>query len=166
MLAEGDTNAEFQSAPRAGARGDTNNAPLAIAKIKFQSAPRAGARGDGQLRRWDRRLERFNPLPARVRGEIGIASNATTGVTVSIRSPRGCAGRYIDKKLGRDYKKFQSAPRAGARGDFNAETSVVAANSFQSAPRAGARGDRRLGVSMWSVNRFNPLPARVRGEIY
>ena len=90
-----DTKEAFQSAPRAGARGDMikkyafgipacfNPLPARVRgeifgdlqnrgpSMGFQSAPRAGARGDGERFKERREEKRFNPLPARVRGEIG-----------------------------------------------------------------------------------------------
>ena len=36
---------------------------------------------------------------------------------------------------------------------------------FQSAPRAGARGDLAKLVDLDEYECFNPLPARVRGEM-
>ena len=60
----------------------------------------------------------FNPLPARVRGEIS-ADGDDHLVTIA----------------------FQSAPRAGARGDLSRARCGASLDVFQSAPRAGARGD-------------------------
>ena len=109
---------KFQSAPRAGARGDTSIPYFLTIGQEFQSAPRAGARGDRQGISRDGGSYCFNPLPARVRGEIfGDLQN---------RGP----------SMG-----FQSAPRAGARGDVYVRGYAADAKKFQSAPRAGARGD-------------------------
>ena len=155
----------FQSAPRAGARGDAPILKLGTRRTwvsirsprgcagrcwtasrpanprSFQSAPRAGARGDVVHSVFKRTPKRFNPLPARVRGEIMATIKGTSVVYVSIRSPRGCAGRSARVATSSAPKLFQSAPRAGARGDDHRE-----------------RADHQIGC-------FNPLPARVRGEI-
>ena len=76
-----------------------------------------------------------------MRGEIREFYRLNVGISVSIRSPRGCAGRSPSRKKAEAEAKFQSAPRAGARGDLTSDAS----------------GAELVG--------FNPLPARVRGEI-
>ena len=140
-------------------------------------------------KKWGEYCPCFNPLPARVRGEMPISACifADTGVSirsprgcagrctearaqaqlvaVSIRSPRGCAGRYAERRQhGRRREVSIRSPR-GCAGRSGRNWPSTPARRFQSAPRAGARGDSEAGWIPAVVQRFNPLPARVRGEI-
>ena len=124
-----------------GCAGRSGSAMPTRWPLLFQSAPRAGARGDKMFATALSLPLRFNPLPARVRGEITRWSGTCQYSTVSIRSPRGCAGR--------------SGSAMPTRWPL----------LFQSAPRAGARGDKMFATALSLPLRFNPLPARVRGEI-
>jgi len=59
---------QFQSAPRARARGDPVEVPLPAGVTLFQSAPRARARGDQRGPASSHRFRSFNPRPALARG--------------------------------------------------------------------------------------------------
>ena len=86
----------FQSAPRAGARGDLSYPTALKTYVRFNPLP-ARVRGEICVQRQKRFVHFcFNPLPARVRGEITGRAQPSRGFGVSIRSPRGCAGRCDD----------------------------------------------------------------------
>ena len=109
---------EFQSAPRALARGDAL-APLRAATDRmFQSAPRALARGDTMLLLCFYSRREFQSAPrALARGDLPLARDNLPLIW------------------------FQSAPRALARGDPKEPGIMEQSRQFQSAPRALARGD-------------------------
>jgi len=135
----------FQSAPRARARGDTNSLGAQIHLTGFQSAPRARARGDlANLPGYDDELVSIRAPRTRAGRQNPLRARDLVRV-VSIRAPRTRAGRPGGSGLTATALKFQSAPRARARGDRFIPADVLAREWFQSAPRARARGDvRRL----------------------
>ena len=135
----------FQSAPRARARGDHCRNYFEQESVRFQSAPRARARGDIGRPNVEARQTGFNPRPARGRGATRQTSTCPPGTPVSIRAPRAGAGRPRLNVLLAALLRFQSAPRARARGDFApGQTDDDGCVSIR-APRAGAG---RL-VSTW-----------------
>ena len=177
----------FQSAPRARARGDLHlhvlvdarwivsiRAPRTragrpgaeasiVSKSRFQSAPRARARGDRSSTASAQRSICFNPRPAHARGATSQQLIRYDASSVSIRAPRTRAGRPVSKHHpGSGAKRFQSAPRARARGDIFICCEHRTLGMFQSAPRARARGDRRMGTEFPSVNRVSIRAPRTR----
>ncbi len=141
----------FQSAPRAGARGDTLIPYFLTIRQKFQSAPRAGARGDPNPPESTLHYARFNPLPARVRGEITQNGETSYGIHVSIRSPRGCAGRCrlgFKAKARRFCNAFARTGRA--KGLFLIRMSKSLAKRLAIKRLSLARTCRRLPVALAS----------------
>ncbi len=204
----------FQSAPRACARGDwvldtgdeyspCFNPRPALARgatpghqrarrgqISFNPRP-ALARGATRASRGRANTRSgFNPRPALARGATSRPTAMPASHCVSIRAPRLRAGRPLSAPMSPPSLRFQSAPRACARGDARPATSSPRPSRFnprpalargatqttllplmppwvfQSAPRACARGDLprlRPSCAIWS---FNPRPALARGATF
>ena len=181
---------------------------------EFQSAPRARARGDDKEKPAVAVLLCFNPRPAHARGATGYKSRLGRSIGVSIRAPRTRAGRRLGSNRERRKRPvsiraprtragrhtliqttgvgnlFQSAPRARARGDQLCAQNITNLYVFQSAPRARARGDggtynivncriefqsapraRARGDLLWAERHqllccFNPRPAHARGATF
>ena len=149
-------------APRSRA-GRPLRPDVAVGFNQFQSAPRARARGDHE--RGARHAERqcFNPRPALARGATVLGGHHDRTTRVSIRAPRSRAGRPVITSVPATATLFQSAPRARARGDYPLKATADGLAKFQSAPRARARGDLSPDENELALQGFNPRPALARG---
>ena len=131
---------QFQSAPRARARGDLDLFSGIGGFALFQSAPRARARGDPITTPPPRPRSRFQSAPrARARGDLTVPLNGSF-----------------------EYS-FQSAPRARARGDYSTVPRPEAIAGFNPRP-ALARGATAVNPGILRDGPcFNPRPALARG---
>ncbi len=125
-------------APRTRA-GRQHSLELSLCLNEFQSAPRARARGDAFAANTGHGWASFNPRPAHARGATFVVGVVGGFDLVSIRAPRTRAGRPCSPQRTRCGSWFQSAPRARARGDVH--VAVVRCELFRFNPRpAHARG--------------------------
>ncbi len=124
----------FQSAPRAHARGDADNLQAGDQFSGFQSAPRAHARGDICSKSSKPSARSFNPRPALTRGATQFAGGHSRDIRVSIRAPRSRAGRRHRAFTPVRFSRFQSAPRAHARGDESGVTKQLSLRCFNPRP--------------------------------
>ena len=69
---------QFQSAPRALARGDASSRRTRARQDRFQSAPRALARGDKFFPHLLPVYRSFNPRPAHSRGATAVLPTSST----------------------------------------------------------------------------------------
>jgi len=109
---------------------------------QFQSAPRAFARGDAMTRAFILNGITVSIRAPRIRtGRHQKPRPDSARIAVSIRAPRIRTGRHPREVFRVAIVQFQSAPRAFARGDKPCKLRFTRRRKFQSAPRAFARGD-------------------------
>src|SRR6185503_1930026 len=155
---------EFQSAPRALARGDVFQfgEPDQVADVSIR-APRSRAGRQFTTRVWPA-VVGFQSAPrALARGDAHDPAPAPIGVGVSIRAPRSRAGRPGTGCRSAAWRRSFNPRPALSRWATPSLDFPRAADMFQSAPRALARGDWSRASGSRDPPGFNPRPALSRG---